>query len=102
MSGWLSYVLEVAVLVLSVSSMLSVGLGTALGEIMRRLRDAGALARFLIANFVLVPLLTLGILRLVPSMEPPCEAQPLTLVHSISWTSPSARPSKPLFTPSMM
>lgn len=70
MSGWLSYVLDVAVLVLSVTSMLSVGLGTALGGITGRLRDVGAVGRVLIANFILVPLLTLGILQVVPLARP--------------------------------
>lgn len=66
MTGWLSYVLNVAVPVFAVSSMLSVGLGTALGEVVGRLRDVGTLTRVLIANFILVPLLALGILQLLP------------------------------------
>lgn len=78
MSGWLSYVLQTAVLVFSVASMFSVGLSTAPERILRHLRDAGALARALIANFGLTPVLTLGILRLLP-LERPLETGLLLL-----------------------
>lgn len=66
MSNSLSHIIPVAVLVYSVTSMLSVGLGTALRSVLGPLRDVGAVSRALIANFVLVPLLALGILRLLP------------------------------------
>lgn len=69
-SVWLPDVLEVAVLVFAVTSMLSVGLGTGLREITERLGKLGAVAVALTANFVVVPLLALGILQLVPLDRP--------------------------------
>lgn len=78
MSNALSSVIPVAVLVYSVSSMLSVGLGAALRNLPGPLRDPGAVARALVANFVLVPLLALGVLRLLP-LERPLETGLLLL-----------------------
>lgn len=65
-------VVNVAVVVFSVTSMLSVGLGNALGDILDQLRDVRAVAYALLANFVLVPLLTVGVLR-IASLERPLE-----------------------------
>lgn len=62
----LAWVLDASVLVFAVSSMLSVGLGNTLAEILGPLRDLRAVVRALVANFVLVPLLAVLVLRLVP------------------------------------
>jgi BASS family bile acid:Na+ symporter len=70
MSEFLAEVLRLSVLVFAVSSMLSVGFGYTLSEILRPLREASAVAQTLIANFALVPLLALAVLRLLPMPEP--------------------------------
>lgn len=57
----LSSLLDTSVLVFSVASMLSVGLGYTVREIARPFRDASAVARALIANFVLVPILAYAV-----------------------------------------
>lgn len=72
MSGVLASLLNIAVVVFSVSSMLSVGLSNSLSRLLAQLRDAGAIVLALVANFVLVPLLALGVLWLV-SLEQPFE-----------------------------
>ncbi len=61
---------SISIIVFAVSSMLSVGLAYGLGPIVRPLREARAVFRALVANFVLVPLLALGIERVIP-MDPP-------------------------------
>jgi BASS family bile acid:Na+ symporter len=61
---------NVAVIVFAVSSMLSVGLAYRTGRIVAPLRDVRGVFRALVANFVLVPLLAVGIERVIP-MEPP-------------------------------
>ena len=66
----LSGVANVAVLVFAVTSMLSVGLAHSVKQVLGPLRDLWALARALLANFVLVPLLALGIVRLWPFDRP--------------------------------
>ncbi|MCL4768162.1 MAG: hypothetical protein KJZ80_18225 [Hyphomicrobiaceae bacterium] len=53
----LSGLLDISVLVFSVASMLSVGLGSTVQEMLGRLGSAPRVARALIANFVLVPIL---------------------------------------------
>jgi len=53
-----------AVLVFAVTSMISVGLTHSAREILGPLRDLWALLRALLANFVLVPLLALAIVRI--------------------------------------
>ncbi len=68
MSGLFSVLLNVAVIVFAVSSMLSAGAGSHFREIVLQLRDVGALLRVLVANFVLVPLLALLVLAL---LDPP-------------------------------
>jgi BASS family bile acid:Na+ symporter len=60
---------SVAVLVFAVSSMLSVGLAYSVRAILGPLREGRAVFRALVANFVLVPLLAVGIERLIP-LEP--------------------------------
>lgn len=62
-----------AVLLFAVTSMLLVGLAHSAKEVLGPLRDLWALLRALLANFVLVPLLVLGIVRLWP-LERPVEA----------------------------
>ncbi|WP_207913885.1 bile acid:sodium symporter [Micromonospora sp. KC213] len=69
----LSTVGNLAVLLFAVTSMLSVGFAYSVRQILGPLRDLGALARALLANFVLVPLLALGILWLWP-LDRPLEA----------------------------
>ena len=70
MTTVLAQAASIAVLIFAVSSMLSVGLAYGLGQILAPLREARAVFRALVANFVLVPLLAVGIERLMP-MEPP-------------------------------
>jgi len=70
MTRILAQAASVAVLIFAVSSMLSVGLAYDLGQILAPLREARAVFRALVANFVIVPLLAVGIERLIP-MEPP-------------------------------
>lgn len=61
---------SIAVLVFAVSSMLTVGLAYSIGQILGPLREARAVFRALVANFVLVPLLAVGIERIIP-LDPP-------------------------------
>lgn len=60
----------VATVIFAVSSMLSVGFAYRVGQIFGPLRDPRAVFRAVVANFVLVPLLAVGIERAIP-MEPP-------------------------------
>ena len=60
---------SISTLVFAVSSMLSVGLAYRIGQILRPLADSRAVFRVVVANFVLVPLLAVGIERVIP-MEP--------------------------------
>jgi BASS family bile acid:Na+ symporter len=66
MNGFLATLLNLAVLVFAVASMLSVGLGYTVRTIIGPLRNAHAVARALLANFVLVPLFTLVVLKTLP------------------------------------
>ncbi len=70
MKAALAQTASVAILVYAVSSMMSVGLAYRTEQILAPLRDARALFRALVANFVLVPLLAVGIERVIP-MAPP-------------------------------
>ena len=81
MRDLLSGVANLAVLLFAVTSMLSVGLAHSVKQILGPLRDLWALVRALLANFVLVPLLTLGILRLWP-LDRPLEAGLLLVAMS--------------------
>jgi len=70
MTTVLAQAASIAVLVFAVSSMLSVGLAYSIGQILAPLREARAVFRALVANFVLVPLLAVGLERMIP-MAPP-------------------------------
>jgi BASS family bile acid:Na+ symporter len=70
MRGASSQAASLSIIVFAVSSMLSVGLAYGIGAIVRPLREARAVFRALVANFVLVPLLAVGIERVIP-MDPP-------------------------------
>jgi predicted Na+-dependent transporter len=70
MRAVLAQAASIAVLVFAVTSMLSVGLAYGIGQILAPLREARAVFRALVANFVLVPLLAVGLERLIP-MQPP-------------------------------
>jgi bile acid:Na+ symporter, BASS family len=61
---------NIAVMVFAVSSMLSVGLAYRMRLIVGPLREGRAVFRALVANFVLVPLLAVGIERLVRLDKP--------------------------------
>jgi len=66
MAELLLSLLDVAVLVFSVTSMLSVGFSYTLREIVDPLRDLRGVFLTLIANFILVPLLAYAVVRLLP------------------------------------
>ena len=70
MQATLGQIASIATIVFAVSSMLSVGLAYRIGAILGLLVDARIVFRALVANFVLVPLLAVGIERLFP-MDPP-------------------------------
>lgn len=81
MSAALAQIASASVLVFAVSSMMSVGLAYRVAEIIGPLREARAVFRALVANFVLVPVLALGIERLIP-MDPPLALGLLLLAGS--------------------
>lgn len=66
----LAQISSIAILVFAVSSMGSVGLAYRVGVVLAPLRDPRAVFRALVANFVLVPLLAVGIEQVIP-MPPP-------------------------------
>lgn len=70
MSETLAQTASIAVTVFAVSSMFSVGLAYRIGMILGPLRELRAVFRALVANFVLVPLLAVGIERVIP-LDPP-------------------------------
>lgn len=70
MRAVLAQTASIAILVFAVSSMMSVGLAYRIGLIVAPLRGARAVFRALVANFVLVPLLAVGLERMIP-MDPP-------------------------------
>jgi predicted Na+-dependent transporter len=70
MRAALTHVATIGIIVFAVSSMMSVGLAYRLGQIVGPLRQARAVFRASLANFVLVPLLAVGIERVIP-MDPP-------------------------------
>lgn len=70
MRAALAHTASIAVLVFAVSSMASVGLAYTIGQILSPLREARAVFRALVANFVLVPLLAVGIERVMPMDQP--------------------------------
>src|SRR4051794_25225303 len=66
MKPFLAQAASIAVTVFAVSSMLSVGLAYSIEAIVAPLRAPRAVFRALVANFALVPLLAVGIVRLIP------------------------------------
>jgi predicted Na+-dependent transporter len=62
----LQQLLSIAVFAFSACSMLSVGLGYTVRQILEPLREPVAVIRAVVANFVMVPLLAVVITRLVP------------------------------------
>ncbi len=69
MRAALAQAASIAITIFALSSMLSVGLAYRIGLIIGPLREARAVFRALVANFVLVPLLAVGIERVIP-MDP--------------------------------
>lgn len=65
MDGLLSTLIAVSVPVFAVSSMLTVGLRYTVHEVIKPLRDIPGVITALVANFVLVPLLAVGILQVI-------------------------------------
>jgi len=68
MNEQLIELLNLSVLLFAVSSMLSAGLGQRLYDILLPLRNVGAVLRAMLANFVLVPMLALFLVRV---LDPP-------------------------------
>lgn len=66
MSDLLRELANLAVLAFTVSTMLAVGLGHTLHHLFRPMGDVRGVVRALLANYVLVPLLALGVLRALP------------------------------------
>lgn len=69
MDDFLSTLLNISVIVFAASSMLSVGLGNSLEDVLGPLRRGRAVIRALIANFLLVPLWAIAILLVLPVSE---------------------------------
>jgi BASS family bile acid:Na+ symporter len=69
MTGFLQSLLALSVLAFPVASMFAIGLSFTLKQIAGPLRHVGRVFRALVANFVIVPLLALGISRLL-GLEP--------------------------------
>lgn len=65
-AGSLQALSSVAIVVFSVCTMLSVGLGHTLRDVFGPMRDSRGVIRALVANFVLVPLLAYGVVQVVP------------------------------------
>ena len=70
MTEILSWLLDASVVVFAAASMLSVGFGHTVREVLGPLREVRAVIRALLANFVLVPILAFLVLRLLPLSEP--------------------------------
>lgn len=70
MTEFLAWVLSTAVTVFAVTSMLSVGFGHTVRQVIGPLRNVRGVIRALLANFLLVPLLALLVLRVLPLPEP--------------------------------
>jgi len=67
--GILAFVARLSILVFVVSSMLALGLGLTIPQIIEPLKDVRRVALALLANFALVPLAAYGILQVVPMDE---------------------------------
>ena len=63
-------ILNIAVIVFAVCSMLSVGFTHQIGDLLSPLRDIPGVITAILANFVFVPLLAVGILWLIPLERP--------------------------------
>jgi len=70
MSELLTLITKLAILTFVIASMLSMGFSLTLNQILEPLKNVGLVLRSLLANFVIVPLLVLLILRIVPLSEP--------------------------------
>ena len=70
MTEILSWLLDASVVVFAAASMLSVGFGHTVREVLGPLRNLRGVIRALLANFVLVPLLAFLVLQLLPLPEP--------------------------------
>ena len=66
MGGFLQALSSLAIVVFSVCTMLAVGLGHTLREILGPMLDWRGVVRALVVNFVLVPLLAYGVVQVVP------------------------------------
>ncbi|MDN5697826.1 MAG: bile acid:sodium symporter [Rubrobacter sp.] len=66
MSGAFQMLANLGVLTFVVSSMLAMGLGLTITQILSSLRDAGLVVRVLAANFVIVPVISLLIRMVIP------------------------------------
>lgn len=66
MTDFLGLLMNIAVITFSISTMLSVGLGHSPREVFAPMLDSRGVIRALLANFVMVPLLALGITRVLP------------------------------------
>src|SRR3954465_13432796 len=72
MNNFLATLVSLSVLIFAVTSMLSVGLGYAVREILGPLGHTPGVFRALAANFILVPLAAFVVIRLLP-LDPPLE-----------------------------
>ena len=68
--GVLPVLLQIAVALFAVSSMLTVGFKHKLRDVISPLHDIPGVISAVIANFLLVPLLAVGILQLIPLDRP--------------------------------
>ena len=62
----IEYLSKISVLLFQIASMFAVGLSFTFTQIVRPLRYPDRVFRALVANFILVPLLAIGIARLFP------------------------------------
>jgi predicted Na+-dependent transporter len=81
MSVFLSGVLDVAILVFSVTSMVTVGVGNTIRQVIGPLRNVGAVLRALAANFLLVPLVAFAVTRVI-ALDRPLEIGLLPVASS--------------------
>lgn len=65
MQSFLSSVVNISVMVFAITSMLSVGMAYSVKQVIDPLRNIKAVLRAIVANFVLVPLLTFGVIRIL-------------------------------------
>ncbi|MGQ9427232.1 hypothetical protein ACXYTJ_15795 [Gilvimarinus sp. F26214L] len=70
MNDFFPALLNASVVVFAVSSMIAAGAGNRLADVLQPLRNLSALLRAIVANFVLVPLLAVVVLRLLDVSQP--------------------------------